>query len=46
MAVLWLDDITASDLELVGGKGASLGELTGAGLPVPSGVVVSASTYR
>jgi len=46
MAVLWLDDITASDLELVGGKGASLGELTGAGLPVPSGFVVSASTYR
>jgi pyruvate,water dikinase len=46
MAVLWLDDITADDLELVGGKGASLGELTGAGLPVPSGFVVSAGTYR
>ncbi|WP_135828035.1 phosphoenolpyruvate synthase [Halorussus halobius] len=46
MAVLWLDDITADDLELVGGKGASLGELTGAGLPVPPGFVVSASTYR
>lgn len=46
MAVLWLDDITADDLELVGGKGASLGELTGAGLPVPSGFVVSASAYR
>ncbi|WP_137283674.1 phosphoenolpyruvate synthase [Halorussus salinisoli] len=46
MAVLWLDEITADDLELVGGKGASLGELTGAGLPVPSGFVVSAGTYR
>jgi len=46
MAVLWLDDVTADDLELVGGKGASLGELTGAGLPVPSGFVVSAGTYR
>ena len=46
MAVLWLDDITADDLDLVGGKGASLGELTGAGLPVPSGFVVSAGTYR
>ncbi|MFC4549037.1 MULTISPECIES: phosphoenolpyruvate synthase [Halorussus] len=46
MAVLWLDEITADDLELVGGKGASLGELTGAGLPVPTGFVVSAGTYR
>jgi len=46
MAVLWLDDIRASDLERVGGKGASLGELTAAGLPVPPGFVVSAGTYR
>ncbi|NHN42412.1 phosphoenolpyruvate synthase [Halorubellus sp. JP-L1] len=46
MAVLWLDDIRASDLERVGGKGASLGELTAAGLPVPPGFVVSADTYR
>ncbi|USZ69143.1 pyruvate, water dikinase [Halorussus salilacus] len=46
MAVLWLDEVTADDLESVGGKGASLGELTGAGLPVPSGFVVGASTYR
>ncbi|WP_257298870.1 phosphoenolpyruvate synthase [Haloarchaeobius sp. FL176] len=46
MAVLWLDDIRADDLESVGGKGASLGELTGAGLPVPPGFVVTAETYR
>ncbi|WP_435363126.1 phosphoenolpyruvate synthase [Haloarchaeobius sp. DYHT-AS-18] len=46
MAVLWLDDIRASDLEAVGGKGASLGELTAAGLPVPPGFVVTAGTYR
>ncbi|MFC7098474.1 phosphoenolpyruvate synthase [Halobaculum marinum] len=46
MAVLWLDDVTADDLETVGGKGASLGELTGAGLPVPPGFVVTAGTYR
>ena len=43
MAVLWLDDIRADDLESVGGKGASLGELTGAGLPVPPGFVVTVS---
>ncbi|TMT85705.1 phosphoenolpyruvate synthase [Haloterrigena sp. H1] len=46
MAVLWLDEIGAGDLEKVGGKGASLGELTGAGLPVPPGFVVTAGTYR
>ncbi len=46
MAVLWLDEISADDIETVGGKGASLGELTGAGLPVPSGFVVTAGTYR
>ncbi|MCU4750616.1 phosphoenolpyruvate synthase [Halobacteria archaeon AArc-curdl1] len=46
MAVLWLDEISADDLETVGGKGASLGELTGAGLPVPPGYVVTAGTYR
>ncbi|MHC3438446.1 phosphoenolpyruvate synthase [Natrialbaceae archaeon A-gly3] len=46
MAVLWLDEISADDLEKVGGKGASLGELTGAGLPVPPGFVVTAGTYR
>ncbi|ESS02640.1 MAG: hypothetical protein A07HR67_02144, partial [uncultured archaeon A07HR67] len=35
MAVLWLDDVDADDIETVGGKGASLGELIDAGLPVP-----------
>jgi len=46
MAVLWLDDVSADDLDTVGGKGASLGELTAAGLPVPPGFVVTAGTYR
>jgi pyruvate,water dikinase len=46
MAVLWLDEIRAGDTETVGGKGASLGELTAAGLPVPPGFVVSADAYR
>ncbi|UTF52132.1 phosphoenolpyruvate synthase [Natronosalvus rutilus] len=46
MAVLWLDEISADDIETVGGKGASLGELTNAGLPVPPGFVVTAGTYR
>ena len=46
MAVLWLDEIGADDLDTVGGKAASLGELTGAGLPVPPAFVVTAGTYR
>ncbi|WP_227378185.1 phosphoenolpyruvate synthase [Haladaptatus halobius] len=46
MARLWLDSIRAADLETVGGKAASLGELTAADLPVPLGFVVTAGTYR
>ena len=46
MAIQWLDDVRSTDLETVGGKGASLGELTDAGLPVPPGFVVTAGTYR
>ena len=33
-------------LSEAGGKGANLGELINAGLPVPSGFVVAASAYR
>ncbi len=46
MAVLWLDDVRSDDLDDVGGKGASLGEMTAAGLPVPPAFVVTAGTYR
>ena len=46
MAVLWLEDVDADDVGTVGGKAASLGELTGAGLPVPPGFTVTAGTYR
>ncbi|MBX0293395.1 phosphoenolpyruvate synthase [Haloarcula nitratireducens] len=46
MPTLWLDEIGADDLSRVGGKAASLGELTAAGLPVPSAFVVTADTYR
>ncbi len=46
MAALWLDEIDAADLDTVGGKAASLGEMTGADLPVPPAFVVTAGTYR
>src|SRR5205823_6563831 len=32
-------------LALVGGKGANLGEMTGAGLPVPPGFCVTTTAY-
>ena len=40
--VIWLDDIECHRTELAGGKGASLGRMTGTGLPVPPGFVVTA----
>lgn len=46
MAVRWISDITVDDHDAVGGKGASLGELANAGLPVPPGFVVTSETYR
>ena len=46
MATLWLDEIGSGDIELVGGKAASLGELVAADLPVPPAFVVTAGTYR
>ena len=44
--VVWLADIRAGDIDSVGGKAASLGELANAGFPVPNGFVVTAETYR
>lgn len=38
--------ITAADLPIVGGKGANLGEMTQAGLPVPSGFCVTTAAFR
>lgn len=39
-------EISKDDVKEVGGKGASLGEMTQAGIPVPSGFVVTSQTYR
>ena len=41
----WFDEIGKEDIALVGGKGANLGELTRAGLPVPPGFVVTTGAY-
>jgi len=44
--VVWLEDVRRKDIPLVGGKGASLGEMIGAGLPVPGGFAVTADAFR
>ncbi len=41
----WFATIGVDDTATVGGKGANLGEMTRAGLPVPPGFVVSAPAY-
>ncbi len=46
MPVLWLADVDKNDIPLVGGKGANLGELLRAEIPVPDGFVVDARTFR
>ena len=39
--IKWFKDISKGDVEIVGGKGANLGEMTNAGLPIPPGFVVA-----
>ena len=44
--IVWFEEIAASDIVRVGGKGANLGECVRAGLPVPPGFCVSTEAYR
>ena len=46
MYVVKFEDLNKSDIGIAGGKGANLGELTQAGIPVPPGFVVTAETYQ
>ena len=43
--LVWFEDVDKNDLPLVGGKGANLGELTKAGIPVPPGFIVTTVSY-
>jgi pyruvate,water dikinase len=44
-AIVWFSEVTKKDIPLVGGKGANLGEMTNAGIPVPPGFIVTAAAY-
>jgi len=43
--ILWFSEIGKEDIPKVGGKGANLGELTKAGIPVPNGFCITAQAY-
>jgi len=43
--VVWFEDVGKEDISQVGGKGANLGEMTKAGIPVPPGFIVTAQSY-
>jgi pyruvate, water dikinase len=44
--ILWFEGLSRQDVAVAGGKGANLGELTRAGLPVPRGFVVTAAAFH
>lgn len=44
--ICWFEEIAVGDIDIVGGKGANLGEMARAGFPVPPGFCVVAPAYR
>jgi pyruvate,water dikinase len=44
--VLWFETLRNTDVPIVGGKNASLGEMINAGMPVPPGFAVTAYAYE
>jgi pyruvate, water dikinase len=44
--VSWFESLRVTDIPLVGGKNASLGEMINAGLPVPPGFAITAYAYE
>ena len=43
--IVWFEEVTKGDVGVVGGKGANLGEMTNARLPIPYGFVITAKAY-
>jgi len=43
--IVWFNEVTKEDVATVGGKGANLGEMTRARIPVPPGFIVTADAY-
>lgn len=43
--IVWFKDVGRQDVDLVGGKGANLGELSKFDVPVPGGFIVTSGAY-
>jgi len=43
--IVWFEEVNKHDIGLVGGKGANLGEMTNARLPIPYGFIITAKAY-
>lgn len=43
--ILHFEDVTHDDVAIAGGKGANLGELLRAGIPVPPGFIITTTAY-
>jgi len=43
--IVWFSEVARKDIATVGGKGANLGEMTSAHIPVPPGFIVTANAY-
>ncbi|MDD2921617.1 MAG: PEP/pyruvate-binding domain-containing protein, partial [Anaerolineales bacterium] len=46
MTIAWFHELDLGDISLVGGKGANLGKMARAGLPVPPGFCVTTDAYK
>ena len=46
MSIKFFNEISKKDVSLVGGKGASLGEMVSAAIPVPSGFVITTRAFQ
>lgn len=44
--VVWFSDLRKTDIPIVGGKNANLGEMINAGIPVPPGFAITAQAYE
>ena len=44
--VRWFEELDRASVSVAGGKGANLGEMARAGLPVPPGFVITVDAYR
>ncbi len=43
--IVWFEEVGKADIAQVGGKGANLGEMTRAQIPVPPGFIVTSQSY-